>query len=123
MASVEDSNISDPIPPDVIENDGKSVIIVDAMAEVQCLEKDDTVETCADLANEFVRKLFGKYSADKCDILYVVFDRYDVVKLVKEFNKEEASGRQRSYCIQNQQQHENKKHIAEKVAFACINQA
>ena len=58
--------------------DGKSVIIVDAMAEVQCLEKDNTVENCGDLAKVFVQKLFGKYGSHKCNILYVVFDRYDI---------------------------------------------
>ena len=57
---------------------GNLVIIVNAMAEVQCLEEDHTVETCGDLADVFVQKLFKKYSRDKCDILYVVFDSYNI---------------------------------------------
>ena len=59
---VDNSSIPDPVLPSNMVKDGKSVIIVDAMAEVQCLEKDNTVENCGDLAKVFVQKLFGKFT-------------------------------------------------------------
>ena len=62
---VDNSSIPDPVLPSNMVKDGKTVIIVDAMAEVQCLEKDNTVENCADLAKVFVQKLFRKYGSDK----------------------------------------------------------
>ena len=68
---IENSNIADSIPSYVTQKLNRS-IIVDAMAEVQCLEKDDTVEPCADLASVFVSHIFGKFSADKDNILYRV---------------------------------------------------
>ena len=54
-----------------------SAVIVDAMAEVQCLEKSNDVVNCADLADAFIHKLIHKYGPDKYKTLYLVFDRYD----------------------------------------------
>ena len=63
--------------------DRNQVAIIDAMAEVQGLEKDSEVENCADLAALFIKKLLGRYSTKMYDILYVVFNRYDVENSLK----------------------------------------
>ena len=59
------------------------------MVEVQCLEKDDTVQTCDQLADVFTRKLFGKY---KCDIFHVNFDSYNVENSLKSSTRKRRQG-------------------------------
>ena len=46
------------------------------MAEVQSLKKTDDVKNCLDPADNFIVKLFEKYS--ECDELRLIFDRYDI---------------------------------------------
>ena len=63
-----------------------------SLAEVQCLEKDHTIETCDNLGDAFVQKLLKKYSGDKYDILYVVFDRYDIENSLKSSTRKRRQG-------------------------------
>ena len=74
-----------------LENVG-SVVIVDAMAEVQSLEKSDEVQNCADLADAFTQKLFERYGPDRYKILYLVFDRYDMNSSLKQSTRKRRQG-------------------------------
>ena len=51
-----------------------SVAIVDGMAELQSLEKSNSIKTCADLAVAFINKLENKYW--KHTEVHLVFDSY-----------------------------------------------
>ena len=51
----------------------QKVAIVDAMAEVQALEKPDWIKNCSQLANYFTSRIFEKYNG--IDQLRLIFDR------------------------------------------------
>ena len=48
------------------------------MAELQCLDKPDCVNNCAQLVDHFVNKTEQKYG--RKDKVRLIFNRYDVVK-------------------------------------------
>ena len=50
------------------------VSIVDGMAEVQALEKQDWIKTCSDLADHFTATIFHNYW--DADEVRVIFDRF-----------------------------------------------
>ena len=52
------------------------VAIVDAMAEVQSLDKPEWIKTCKHIAEHFSNRLFSKY--DDTEELRLIFARYDV---------------------------------------------
>ena len=52
------------------------VSVVDAMAEVQCLDKPGWVKNCSHLADHFTNRIFQKFGEN--EELRLVFDRYDV---------------------------------------------
>ena len=51
----------------------QKVAIVDAMAEVQALEKPDWIKNCSQLANSFTSRIFEKYNS--IGQLQLIFDR------------------------------------------------
>ena len=52
------------------------VSVVDAMAEVQCLDKPGWVKKCSHLADHFTSRIFQKFGEN--EELWLVFDRCDV---------------------------------------------
>ena len=62
------------------------VIIIDGMAELQCLDKPDWVKNCAQLAEHFVATIEQKYGWR--DEVRLIFDRYDVTMSLKEATRE-----------------------------------
>jgi len=57
------------------------VSIVDAMAEVQSLDKPEWIRNCSQLAEHFNNRIFHKYN--DCDEVRVIFDRYDLPTSLK----------------------------------------
>lgn len=76
-----------------------TVALVDAMAEVQALDKPEHIKTCSHLAEHFVNRIFGKYS--NVEEVRVIFDRYDLPASLKNTTRERRQGRQQpaSYHI------------------------
>ena len=66
------------------------VIIIDGMAELQCLDKPDWVKNCAQLAEHFVATIEQKYG--RRDEVRLIFDRYDVTMSLKEATREKRQG-------------------------------
>ena len=58
------------------------VSVVDAMAEVQCLDKPGWVKNCSHLADHFTNRIFQTFGEN--EELRLVFDRYDVPFSLKE---------------------------------------
>ena len=58
------------------------VSVVDAMAEVQCLDKPGWVKKCSHLADHFTSRIFQKFGEN--EELWLVFDRCDVPFSLKE---------------------------------------
>ena len=56
----------------------QKVSIVDAMAEVQALDKPDWIKSCSQLAEHFTMYVFEKYT--DCDELRLIFDRLVIYK-------------------------------------------
>ena len=50
------------------------VSIIDGMAEVQALKKQDWIKTCSDLADHFTTTIFDKYR--DADEIRLIFDRF-----------------------------------------------
>ena len=57
------------------------VAIVDAMTEVQSLQKPAYITNCSQLADQFTSHILQRYS--EVDEVHLVFDRYDVHKSLK----------------------------------------
>ena len=57
------------------------VAVVDAMAEVQCLEIAVDVKTCLHLGEKFVQRISNKYEV--YDEVHIIFDRYDIQNSLK----------------------------------------
>ena len=68
------------------------VIIIDGMAELQCLDKPDWVKNCEQLANHFVNTIEQKYG--RMDDVRLIFDRYDLPMTLKEGTREKRQGGQ-----------------------------
>ena len=58
------------------------VSVVDAMAEVQSLDKPEWIRDCSHLADHFISRIFEKYSDS--EELRLIFDRYDLPSSLKE---------------------------------------
>ena len=76
-----DQSNGDSTTTDVIELDLK-VIIIDALAELQCLDTPDWVRNCTELPDHLVNTIDQKYG--KKDEVRLIFDRYDVPMSLKE---------------------------------------
>ena len=59
----------------------EKVAIVDAMAEVQSLQKPAYITNCSQLADQFSSQILQKYS--EADEVHLVFDRYNMHKSLK----------------------------------------
>ena len=59
-----------------------TVLIIDGMAELHCLDKPEWVKNCAQLADHFINTMEQKYG--KRDEVRLIFDRYDVTMSLKE---------------------------------------
>ena len=69
-----------------------TVPIVDGMAEVQSLDKPDWINTCKDLAEHFIARLFIKYN--NTQHIRLIFDRYDVLSSLKSAIRSKRQGTQ-----------------------------
>ena len=68
----------------------KRVAIVDAMADLQTLDKPEWIQTCLDLANHFIERHWRKYG--EYDEVHLVFDRYDIGESMKASTRERRLG-------------------------------
>ena len=68
------------------------VSVVDAMPEVQCLEKPRWVKNCSHLADHFTNRIFQKFGEN--EELRLVFDRYDIPFSLKEGTRTTRLGEQ-----------------------------
>ena len=55
------------------------VAVVDAMADVQSLQKLENITNCSQLADQFTNRILERYK--DADEVHLVFDRYDVTSL------------------------------------------
>ena len=58
------------------------VSVIDAMAEVQSLDKPEQIRNCSHLADHFVSRIFEK-NGDS-DEIRLIFDRYDIPASLKQ---------------------------------------
>ncbi|KAL9978624.1 hypothetical protein ACROYT_G016161 [Oculina patagonica] len=68
------------------------VSIIDAMAEVQSLDKPDWIKSCFNLADHFSCRIFEKYGDS--DEIRLIFDRYDLPSSPKEATRRKRQGNQ-----------------------------
>jgi hypothetical protein len=68
-----DGNIAE-----VDDESGESMVVVDAMAEMQSMDEPEWVKNCVDLAGHFTSRAFAAYRE-----LRLMFDRYDVPMSLK----------------------------------------
>ncbi|KAK3708724.1 hypothetical protein QZH41_004431 [Actinostola sp. cb2023] len=68
------------------------VSILDAMAEVQSLDKPEWIRNCSQLADHFTSRIFGKHS--ESEEIRLVFDRYDIPSSLKEATRVKSQGGQ-----------------------------
>ena len=95
-------NILEKLPLDVNEDNSSDVTqnfqgtevqrrvsVVDAMAEVQCLDKPEWIKNCSHLADHFTSHIFEKFNNN--EEIRLVFDRYDLPSsLKKRYSNKEA---------------------------------
>lgn len=67
-----------------------SVSIIDAMAEVQSLDKPEWIKSCSHLANHFTCRIFEKYG--DYDKIRPIFDRYDLPSSLKKATRLKRQG-------------------------------
>ena len=67
------------------------VSVVDAMAEVQSLEKPDWIKNCSQLADHFTCRIFERYRGS--DEIRLIFDRYDLPSSLKEATRLRRQGK------------------------------
>lgn len=68
------------------------VSVIDAMAEVQSLDKPEWIRTCSNLADHFTSRIFEKYRYS--DEIRLIFDRYDLPSSLKEATRLKRQGEQ-----------------------------
>ena len=68
------------------------VALVDAMAEVQSLDKPDFIKNCSQLADHFTNRILERYS--QADEVRLIFDRYDVPMSLKTATRDRRQGSQ-----------------------------
>ena len=66
------------------------VCIIDAMAEVQSLDRPDWIKSCSQLADHFACRIFEKYGDN--DEIRLIFDRYDLPSSLKEATRKKRLG-------------------------------
>ena len=66
------------------------VIIIDGMAELQCLDKPEWIHNCVQLAQHFIDTLEQKYG--RINEKRVIFDRYDLTISLKQATREKRQG-------------------------------
>ena len=81
-----DNNESD----DQTGANSKRVAIVDAMADLQTIDKPECIKTCLELANHFIERHWRKYG--DYDEVHLVFDRYDTVESLKASTRKRRLG-------------------------------
>ena len=72
--------------------EGMSVSIIDAMVEVQSLDKPEWIKNCSHLADNFTCRIFEKYGYS--DEIRLIFDRYDLPSSLKEATRLKRQGNQ-----------------------------
>lgn len=72
------------------------VYIIDAMAEVQSLDKPDWIKSCSQLADHFACRIFEKYGDN--DEIRLIFDRYDLPSSLKEATRKKRLGNHDPVC-------------------------
>ena len=68
------------------------VSVIDAMAEVQSLDKPEWIRGCSHLADHFTYRIFERYGDS--DKTLLIFDRYDLPSSVKEATPRKRQGNQ-----------------------------
>ena len=68
------------------------VSVIDAMAEVQSLDKPEWIRSCSHLADHFTCRIFEKYGDS--DEIRLIFDRYDLPSSLKEATRRKRQGNQ-----------------------------
>ena len=71
------------------------VAIIDAMAEVQSIEKQNNTKTCLQVADQFRNKIMQKYK--EYDEIRLIFDRYDVHDTLKTATRIKRQGVNQRY--------------------------
>ena len=89
--SADQRSISDGTTTNAAQSHLK-VIIIDGMAELQCLDKPEWVKNCEQLAIHFVDTIEQKYN--RKDEIRLIFDRYDLPMSLKEATREKRQGGQ-----------------------------
>ena len=72
----------------------KCVAVIDAMADLQTLDKPECIKTCHDRANHFIGRHWQKYG--DYDEVHLVFDRYDTGESLKASTRERRLGGNRA---------------------------
>ena len=68
------------------------VSVIDAMAEVQSLDKPERIRSCSHLADQYTCRIFEKYGDS--DEIRLIFDRYDLLSSLKEATHRKRQGNQ-----------------------------
>ena len=71
-------------------HDACRVALVDAMAEVQALDKPDWISNCCQLADHFVSRLNDRYN--HVNEVRIIFDRYYVPHSLKQATRSRRQG-------------------------------
>lgn len=93
LESLPDNSQHEYRQSDVVEsmqpNISGSVAIIDAMAELQALDKPTHIKTCSDLADHFISRIKKKYCTYKC--IHLIFDTY-IEDSLKQFTRAKRRG-------------------------------
>ena len=68
------------------------VSVIDAMAEVQSLDKPEQIRNCSHLADHFICRIFEKY--EDSDEIRLIFDRSDIPASLKQATRLKRQGQQ-----------------------------
>ena len=68
------------------------VSVINAMAEVQSLDKPEQIRNCSHLADHFICRIFEKY--EDSDEIQLIFDRYDIPASLKQATHLKRQGQQ-----------------------------
>ena len=68
------------------------VSVIDAMAEVQSLDKPEQIRNCSHLADHFICRIFEKY--EDSDEIRLIFDRSDIPASLKHATRPKRQGQQ-----------------------------
>ena len=68
------------------------VSVIDAMAEIQSLDKPEQIRNCLHLGDHFISHICEKYGDS--DKILLIFDRYDVPTSLKQATRLKRQGQQ-----------------------------